>query len=224
VEGVNGAGATINAAFRLQIAFSITGPLRLPNHADSLVLLDSIVDGLGGTAVAAINTNNLPGPPGTLERVTIFGRSFFRKLPLASEVIFTEPVIADQRQDGCVRFSFVAHPSLTPRQHRCQPDLEIAIQIEHAERTRPLTPAQKAAIIAQVRARVVPSFTSIHCGDPGYAQLFLNCPVEIRTGAEDGAEMGVFSHLKQPQRETNLRIRLEEYLPFGLDPGIIYVT
>ena len=49
VEGVNGAGATINAAFRLQIAFSITGPLRLPNHADKSVLLDSIVDGLGGT-------------------------------------------------------------------------------------------------------------------------------------------------------------------------------
>jgi hypothetical protein len=70
----------------------------------------------------------------------------------------------------------------------------------------------------------VPSFTSIHYGDPGYAQLHLKSPIEIRTGAEDGAEMGVFCHLKQPQRETNLRIRLEEYLPFGLDPGIIYVT
>jgi hypothetical protein len=228
VEGVNGPGATINAAFRLQIAFSITGPLRLPNHADSLVLLDSIVDGLGGTAIAATGTDNEPGPPGTLERVTIFGRSFFRKLPLASEVIFTEPVSTDQRQEGCVRFSFVPHPSLThpltPRRHRCQPDLEIATRTERAEQNGPLTPAQKAALIAEVRARVVPSFTSIHYDDPGYAQLHLNCPVEIRTGAEDGSEMGVFSHLKQPQRETNLRIRLEEYLPFGLDPGIIYVT
>ena len=79
-------------------------------------------------------------------------------------------------------------------------------------------------LIVQVRARVVPSFTSIHYGDPGYGQLHLSCPVEIRTGAEDGSEMGVFCHLKQPQRETNLRIRLEEYLPFGLDPGVIYVT
>lgn len=224
VEGVDGTGTRINTAFRLQIAFSITGPLRLPNHADSLTLLDSIVDGLGGAAIAATNTNNQPGPPGTLERVTIFGRSFFRKLPLASEVIFTEPVIADQRQEGCVRFSFVHHQSLTPRRHRCQPDLESASQIERAEKNGPLTPAQKAAIIAQIRARVVPSYTSLHYGDPGYAQLHLNCPVEIRTGAEDGSEMGVFSHLKQPQRETNLRIRLEEYLPFGLDPGVIYVT
>jgi hypothetical protein len=222
VEAVDGAVATINAAFRLQIAFSITGPLRLPTHADSLALLDSVVDGLGGVAIAATNTNDQPGPPGTLERATIFGRSFFRKVPLASEVIFTEPVTVDQRQKGCVRFSFVPHPSVTPRRHRCQPDLEIATQIEHENGL--LTPVQKAAIVAQVRARVVPSFTSIHYGDPGYAQLHLNCPVEIRTGAEDGSEMGVFSHLKQPQRETNLRIRLEEYLPFGLDPGVIYVT
>ena len=34
--------------------------------------------------------------------------------------------------------------------------------------------------------------------------------------------MGAFSHLKQPQR--NLRLRLGEYLPFGLEPGLIYVT
>ena len=36
--------------------------------------------------------------------------------------------------------------------------------------------------------------------------------------------MGVYCHLKQPQRESNLRIRLDEYLPFGLDAGVIYVT
>jgi hypothetical protein len=36
--------------------------------------------------------------------------------------------------------------------------------------------------------------------------------------------MGAFHDLMQPQRETNLRIRLEEYLPFGLVPGLIYVT
>lgn len=224
VDDTDAGGDTINAAFRLHVAFSITGPLRLPNHADSLVLLDSIVDGLGGTAISATTSNTDPGPPGTLERVTIFGASFFRKLPLASEVIFTDRVVADQTQEGCVRFSFVHHLSITPRRYRCQPDLAIATEIERAEKIAPLTAAQRAEIIARVRARMVPSFTSIHYGDPGYAQLHLKCPVEIRTGAEDGSEMGVFCHLKQPQRETNLRIRLEEYLPFGLDPGIIYVT
>ena len=224
VDGVEAGGARINAALRLQIAFSITGPLRLPTHADSLVLLDSIVDGLGNTAIAATGTSSDPGPPGTLDRVTIFGGSFFRKLPMASEVIFTQPVVASQKQDGCVRFSFVPDASITPRRYRCQPDLEIATQIEKAEKIGPLTSAQRSAIIAPIRSRMVPSFTSIHYGAPGYGQLRLSCPLEIRTGAEDGSEMGVFCHLKQPQRETNLRIRLEEYLPFGLDPGVIYVT
>jgi hypothetical protein len=36
--------------------------------------------------------------------------------------------------------------------------------------------------------------------------------------------MGAFCHLKQPQRESNLQIRLEEYLPFGLEAGLIDAT
>jgi hypothetical protein len=36
--------------------------------------------------------------------------------------------------------------------------------------------------------------------------------------------MGVFNQLKQPQREANLRTALEEYLRFGLEAGIFYVT
>jgi hypothetical protein len=36
--------------------------------------------------------------------------------------------------------------------------------------------------------------------------------------------MGVYAHLRQPQRAANLRVRLEEYLPFGLDAGLVFVT
>jgi len=36
--------------------------------------------------------------------------------------------------------------------------------------------------------------------------------------------MGAFHNLFQPQRETNLRVRLDEYLRFGLEAGIIYVS
>jgi hypothetical protein len=143
---------------------------------------------------------------------------------LASEVIFTDIVTAEQLQAGCVRFSHVPVGSQTPQRFHCQPEFAIAKELERASQTGPVTAAQSAAIVALIRARVVPSFTSIHYGDPGYAQLRLSAPCEIRTGAEDGSEMGVFCHLKQPQRETNLRIRLEEYLPFGLDAGLIYVT
>jgi hypothetical protein len=229
-EGVSG-GAKINAKLRVQTAFSITGPVRLPEHADGLWVLDSIVDGIGGTAIAATGTTDQPGPPTTLERATVLGRSYLKKLPLASEVIFTGPVVVARRQEGCVRFSFVPNHSETPRRYRCQPDLEIAAQIARTEQEpgfallpRPAQLTAKAAIRDKVMGWMVPTFTAVHYGLPGYAQLRLGCPIQIRTGAEDGSEMGVFCHLKQPQRETNLRIRLEEYLPFGLDPGVIYVT
>jgi hypothetical protein len=46
----------------------------------------------------------------------------------------------------------------------------------------------------------------------------------IRHGADDEGEMGVMHALFQPQRETNLQIRLEEYLRFGLHAGVFYAT
>jgi hypothetical protein len=72
--------------------------------------------------------------------------------------------------------------------------------------------------------RMEPEFTSVCYGYPGYAQLSLKCAAEIRTGAEDGSEMGAFCSLRQPQREANLQMRLEEYLPAGLEAGLIHVT
>jgi hypothetical protein len=73
-------------------------------------------------------------------------------------------------------------------------------------------------------AWLVPSFQSTTYGEADYCQLRLGAPQQIRAGASDGAEMGAFNQLKQPQRETNLRIRLNEYVPFGRSAGIIYVT
>jgi hypothetical protein len=69
-----------------------------------------------------------------------------------------------------------------------------------------------------------PRFTSERYGQPTYAQLSTICPIEIRTGTEDGSEMGVFHFLKQPQREANLQASLKEYLRFGLQADILYVS
>jgi hypothetical protein len=76
----------------------------------------------------------------------------------------------------------------------------------------------------QIINRLQPNFTSTDYGNPGYVQLRRNCAPEICTGAEDGAELGVFNSLKQPQREANLRASLDEYLRFGLSANIFYVT
>ncbi|MBE9199597.1 MULTISPECIES: hypothetical protein [unclassified Nodularia (in: cyanobacteria)] len=67
-----------------------------------------------------------------------------------------------------------------------------------------------------------PSFTSEKYGKPNYAQLSQFSLPEISTGAEDNSEMGAFNYLQQPQRETNLRASLNEYLRFGLEAGIFY--
>ncbi|WP_193198595.1 exo-alpha-sialidase [Nostoc sp. MG11] len=69
-----------------------------------------------------------------------------------------------------------------------------------------------------------PCFTTEQYGQPAYTQLSTICPVEICTGAEDGSEMGVFHYLKQPQRQANLQASLQEYLRFGLQADIIYIT
>jgi hypothetical protein len=229
----DGNGALLNEELKVEIAFSITGPLRLPRHGLGLWLLDSIVDGLGSPATAPVaaisNAAGASGPPAWLERVTLLGPSFVKELTLASEVIFGGMVRAERQQEGCVRFSYVAPGSRTPRRYHCQPDLEIDARAEQAKadaaaQGTTLPPGSKDAIRAAVEAGLVPSFTAERYGLPAYAQLHLTCPVQIRTGAEDGSEMGAFCHLKQPQREANLRLRLEEYLPFGLEAGFIYVT
>ncbi|MFD9894260.1 hypothetical protein ACFWY9_33340 [Amycolatopsis sp. NPDC059027] len=69
-----------------------------------------------------------------------------------------------------------------------------------------------------------PPFTSTRYGTPGYAQLAPGCRDEIRRGAEDGSEPGVFHDLFQPQREDNLKLRIAEYTPAGCDAGILIVT
>ena len=76
----------------------------------------------------------------------------------------------------------------------------------------------------RARSRVRPQFNSMRYGWPVYCQLALSCPEEITRGADDESEMGVFHDLFQPQRALNLRARLDEFTPAGMEAGIIYVT
>jgi hypothetical protein len=223
--GIDADGAPLNTELRVELAFSIVGPIRMPDHAEGLFALDSIVDGAGGAAIAGAGDPDAFGPAVRLERVTVRGEARVREISLASEVIFDGEATAERTQVGCVRFSYVEPGSRTPRRYRCQPDLAERRAIEAAEAASgPLTDPEIDEIRERVRRRVRPEYTSEAYGQPAYLQLSLGGPAEIATGAEDGSEMGAYCHLEQPQREANLRIRLEEYLPFGLEPGIIYVT
>ncbi len=209
-----------NPSLEITLFHSMLGPLALPPTVGSLAVEHCLVDGAGAAAVVA------PGADATVERSTVLGSTAVKTVE-ASESIFTEPVVAERRQEGCVRFSFVAEPgSQVPRRYRCQPDLEIAERIAtaEAERGAALSDAEKGAIGDGVRQWLSPLFTSRAFGDPGYGQLDRACPEQIRTGAADGAEMGVFHDLMQPQREANLRASLDEYLRAGLEAGLFHVT
>jgi len=181
---------------------------------------------IGVPAIGGNDSGTQPGPATTLERVTVLGPVHVKELTLASEVIFTGQARATRRQAGCVRFSYVPPDSQTPRCFRCQPELAITTALEQAkvQAGGTLDPVVADAIRQQILSRLIPTFTSTQYGDPAYGQLSLTCPVEIRTGAEDGSEMGAFNFLKQPQRTANLQSNLEEYLRFGLEAGIFFVT
>jgi hypothetical protein len=222
----DGDGQAINGDLRVELAFSITGPIRMPETAEGLFAFDSIIDGVGAPAVAGVAGEDSPGPPARLERVTLRGETRVREFLLGSECLFDGLVTAERVQTGCLRFSYLPPGSRAPRRYRCQPGLAIRAEIERRERAAggPITDAEKDLIRDRIGRRLRPEYTSEHYGRPAYLQLSLKCAPEIATGAEDGSEMGAWSHLKQPQREANLRLRLDEHLPFGLSAGLIYAT
>jgi hypothetical protein len=102
-----------------------------------------------------------------------------------------------------------------PQPYRCQPTMAL-----EAWSKMPGVKPDRDVVLA----RVVPSFTSTRFGDAGYAQLTAACADEVRRGASDGGSMGAWSFVEEPLREDNLRANLDEYLRFGLEAGIFYVT
>ncbi len=194
----------------IELEHCIVGALRVVASA-RVVITNSIVDATEETRVAfAAMDGERAGAPITLKNSTIIGKIHSREIEFASNSIFLArlaendswdaPVISTRKQAGCVRFSYVPFFSQTPRRYRCQP-------------TKPSD-----------EARVRPQFNSLRYSDASYCQLSQRTAFEIRAGADDDAEMGAFHDLYHPQRESNLRTRLDEYLRFGLEAGIFYST
>jgi len=113
------------------------------------------------------------------------------------------PVHAERRQQGCVRYSFLPEGSRTGRRFQCAPRPDDPIALQRASR---------------------PRFSSMRFGDHDYLRLHEGTPSRIRLGSDDESEMGATHRLYAPQREANLRIRLDEYLRFGLAADRIFAT
>jgi hypothetical protein len=182
---------------------------------------DSVIDASGETEVAYCGRDGAgtvtnagdretgdglePGGHLTLDSCTVVGKVHAQRLDVSDSILMARlgdpdpwpaPVWAERRQVGCMRFTFVPPGSRTPRRFHCAG----------------ADPAHR------------PSHTSLRYGDPGYMQLRRSTHPAVRTGANDEGSMGVTHELHEPQRETNLRIRLDEFLRYGLEAGIFYAT
>jgi hypothetical protein len=214
-----------NERLMLTIDRSICSAIGIGGAIRGITITDSIVGTGDGSPDVGLDA---PETALDLARSSFFGGVTALSLS-ATDCIFASFVQALRRQTGCVRFSHVPPGSAVPRRYRCQPDLEIATRIASFRETAKqrgtiATQADENAIRAEVTALIRPLFVSRRYGDPGYGQLEQRCALQIRTGAESGAEMGAFEFLKQPQREANLRDALDEYLRFGLEAGLFFVT
>ena len=190
-----------------------------------LCISDSIVDATGRELEAI-------GAPDctvahvrlTILRSTIFGLIQVHAIELGENCIFDGLITVARRQQGCLRFSYVTPESRTTRRYQCQPDLVKSAVEENLKRKGITNSLEIEAAKQQEAVRVHPLFNSIRYGTPTYCQLADCCAEEIKSGADDESEMGVFHDLYQPQRLANLRVRLDEYLPSRMDVGVILST
>ena len=193
------------AGVAVTVTRSILGAIRADALA-TVAVSDSIVDATGRTQVAYAAVDGVSGGATlTLSGCTVVGKVHATLLSLVSDSIvwaalaaadtWTAGLVADRKQEGCVRFSFVPYGSVTPRRFEC---------------------------VEQALAGPQPLFRSLRYGDPGYLKLLAATGDVIRRGADDAGEMGAFHFVLAPQRETDLKTRLQEYIPVGLEYGLIY--
>jgi hypothetical protein len=200
----------------LQVVNSIVGSIHL-NAQSTASLTNSVIDATDPSGVAYVDSidgvTNAPLAGGALTLVgcTVIGKVYASLLSLVSNSIvwawltnaekaavplrWQAPLWSARRQEGCVRFSYLPERPIVPRQFEC---------------------------VTMARGVPQPCFYSLRFGDPAYAKLIPSTDDLIRRGADDGGEMGVFHFLLAPLRETDLKIRMREYLPVGLEFGVFY--
>lgn len=194
------------------IDHAISGSLRVVGGADGATVSanDSILDASAsdGTVYCA-PTLDAPGGALSLDACTVIGKIRASSMGLVSNSLLLAaaaagdtllPIYIERLQTGCVRFTYLPFASRVPRRHRCQPES------------------------AQGESDVTPRFTSLRFGVAAYCQLSRSTPDEIRRGGDDESEMGAFHSLFPAQRESNLQVRLREFLRVGLSAGIFYET
>ncbi|MGB8886241.1 MAG: hypothetical protein WCC87_05925 [Candidatus Korobacteraceae bacterium] len=234
------------AGTAVSICRSIVGPILCSefttvNATDSIIDATDLVAGTPPTRVScptnvayAALDGMSGGGPLTLNGCSVAGKVHSVLLSLVSNSIiwgalaaadvkpWVSALVADRKQQGCVRFSFIPYQAVIPRHFK---------NVSHG------------------LALPQPYFISIRYGHPAYMKLLASTDDSIRRGADAGSinssescnptttpgssaqagvqysgvsEMGAFSFVLAPQRESDLLIRLQEYVPVNLEFGLIY--
>ena len=141
-----------------------------------------------------------------LNRATVLGRVHASRLH-ATDSILHGFTVAEDTEDGCFRYSAALSGSRLP-------------------------PRFNAVWLSGGAAL----FTSTAFGHPGYGQLLDTADRAIAavqpgaagrgllSGSSAGAQLGAFPAQAVPAKERALRVKYNEYLPFGLVPTIVHVT
>jgi hypothetical protein len=163
------------------------------------------LDGVAGVGSLTLGSAQSSDPSQVPSGCTVVGKTHAVLMNLVSNSIFwaaltsgdlwTTALISDRKQKGCARFSFLPANAKTPRRFEC---------------------------VEQAIAGPQPIFFALRYGQPGYMKLLTATSNLVRRGAEDGGEMGVFHFELAPLRESDLGVRMQEYLPVGLEFGILY--
>jgi hypothetical protein len=141
--------------------------------------------GLYGPApvVAGSSDGLVPAPSLTADRITVLGSVHVAEANVSDSIV-TGALVAERRQAGCVRYSYLGDGSEPPNTFQC---------------VGPDTAGP-------------PRFTSLRFGSAAFAQLQPTCPAPIAQGGEDGSEMGAFSAVRAPLRLAAVVSVLAEYL------------
>ncbi len=184
-----------------------SGVTASPDLAATLVLQDSVLDaGVPAEAsdeadgdapaapVAAAAAVDGPRLALVVEGSTLVGTVSARTLE-GSNAVLDGRVVVDDRQTGCLRYSYAELGSRVPRRFRCSPS-------------------------PGAQPWVRPVYADTRRGSPAYLALAPGCPAEIATGGEGGAEMGVHHRLGRPVRVRAAARLLDPFLPVGPELGI----
>ena len=154
---------------RVEIDHCILGAVRATQDAE-VTIRDSIIDATKETNLAyGVTVHEEFGAPLRITNSTVIGQVRTSIMRLASNTIFLAsfaseadkktliaPVLAQRRQEGCVRFSYLSPGARVPVRYHCQPEPDTSL--------------------------VRPRFVSTHFNHPAYCQLSASCSCRDSAG------------------------------------------